>query len=63
MIDEMTVIQEKGIRTTLKKGCVRVIMCISVILSGILLIPAGIVFLFIYFIWKMADKIICFLDD
>lgn len=22
MIDEMTVIQEKGIRTTLKKGCV-----------------------------------------
>lgn len=56
MIGESTVIQEKGVNY--KKFCSRVIMCISVAIIGILLIPIGIGFLSISLIWKMTDKIL-----
>ncbi len=45
-----------------RRICIYAIMYISAVLSGILLIPAGIIFLFIFFIWKIADKIIRLLE-
>ena len=45
-----------------KRICIYTIMYISAILSGILLVPTGIIFLLIFFIWKVADKIICLLE-
>ena len=45
-----------------RRICIYAIMYISVILSGILLIPVGVIFLFIFFIWKIADKIIRLLE-
>ena len=45
-----------------RKICIYVVMCIATILSGILLIPMGIIFLFILVVWKIADKIIRLLE-
>ena len=45
-----------------RKICIYVVMCITTILSGILLIPMGIIFLFILIVWKIADKIVRLLE-
>ena len=45
-----------------RKICIHAVMCISAVLSGILLIPIGIVILFIFYILKITDKVIRLLE-
>ncbi len=42
----------------LKNFCAHMIMGTNAVLIGILLIPAGILFTLIYFIWEITDKIV-----
>ena len=51
-------IEDRGKTNKYRKICIYAVMCISAILSGILLIPVALIVLFIIFIWKIADKII-----
>lgn len=55
-------IEDSGKSSKLRRTCVYAVMCISTILIGILLIPIGLIFLFIFFIWKITDKIIRLLE-
>lgn len=45
-----------------KSICARIIMGTNAVLVGILLIPAGILFIIIYFIWEITDKIVRLLE-
>lgn len=45
-----------------KNICARIIMGTNAVLVGILLIPVGMLFVIIYFIRKIADKIVCLLE-
>ena len=51
-------IEDRGKTNKFRKICIYAVICISAVLSGILLIPAALIVLFIIFIWKITDKII-----
>lgn len=46
----------------LKDFCVHIVMGINVGLVGILLVPMGILFMLIFFIWQITDKIVRLLE-
>ena len=48
----------KGKTNQFRKIGIYAVICISAVLSGILLIPVALIVLFIIFIWKITDKII-----
>lgn len=51
-------IEDRGKTNKFRKICIYAVMCISAVLSGILLIPVALIVLFIILIWKINDKII-----
>ncbi|MBD5548246.1 MAG: hypothetical protein HDQ97_12720 [Lachnospiraceae bacterium] len=55
-------IEGRGKLNKFRKICIYAIMCVSAILSGILLIPTALIALFIIIIWKITDKIIRLLE-